>query len=108
MLLQTVNAPADNANTLFRGALDFGDGMLFALDTNNGLSAFALPFLKVNLVSGKVVVSWAATLVGFNLESSTSVTSAEWSSLPGATLSDGQYSLSLTPAATPQFFRLRK
>jgi len=108
VFLQTVKAPTDNANTLFRGALDFGDGMLFALDTNNGLSAFALPFLKVNLVSGKVVVSWASTLVGFNLETATSVTSGQWSNVSGATLSGGQYSVTLTPAATPQFFRLQK
>ena len=108
VFLQAVKTPTDNANTLYRGALDFGDGMLFALDTNNGISAFALPLLRVNLASGKVVVSWASTLVGFNLESAASLSSGQWASVSGATLSGGQYSLTLTPAATPHYFRLRK
>jgi hypothetical protein len=34
--------PIDNANTLGTGAADFGGGLLFVLDSNNGLMAFAV------------------------------------------------------------------
>jgi hypothetical protein len=108
VLLQAVKAPTDNANTLFRGALDFGDGMLFALDTNNGLSAFALPFLRVNLVNANVVVSWATNLVGFSLQSTTNITSGVWAPVSGAVVSGDRQNVTLAPATSPQFFRLKK
>ncbi len=108
VLLQSVKTPTDNANTLFRGALDFGDGMLFALDTNNGMSAFALPFLNVRLAGGNVVVSWASTLVGFTLQSCPNVSSGIWTPVTGATLSGGRYSVTNAPAGTALFYRLAK
>ncbi len=108
VLLQSVKVPTDNANTLFRGALDFGDEKLFALDTNNGLMAFALPYLRVNLVNTNVVVSWQATLTGFALEAKSSVTSGTWTPVGGATITNGRYTVSLPVGTGAQYFRLRK
>src|SRR6185295_16782079 len=108
VLLQSVKAPTDNANTLFRGALDFGDEKLFALDTNNGLSAFALPFLRINRVGANVVISWQSTLTGFNLEKASSLTSGSWTSVGGAVLSGGRYTVTLPASSAAEFFRLRK
>lgn len=41
-LLDSKAMPADYANSGGTGSLDFGDGKLFALDTNNGLVAYAV------------------------------------------------------------------
>jgi hypothetical protein len=41
-LLDSKPMPADYPNSGGTGSLDFGDGMLFALDPNNGLVAFAV------------------------------------------------------------------
>jgi hypothetical protein len=38
----TAKGDPDNANANATGALDFGSGMLFALDSNNGISAFTV------------------------------------------------------------------
>lgn len=108
VLMQTVKTPADNANTLFQGAIDFGGGKLFALDTNNGLSAYLLPLLKVNLVDGKVVVSWPVALTGFTLESRSSLSSGNWTAMSGAVVVGDQQALTLTAPPGNQFFRLRK
>jgi hypothetical protein len=108
VLLQSVRAPTDNANTLFQGAIDFGDGMLFALDTNNGLAAYVLPFLRINRVSGNVVVSWAATLTGFRLEATSNLSSGTWTPVSGAVNVDGQNTVTLTTPTGNRFFRLVK
>ena len=108
VLMQTVNAPADNANTLFQGAMDFGGGKLFALDTNNGLSAYVLPFLKINRVAGNVVISWPVSLTGFNLESRSSVSTGDWSPVSGAMVVGDQQTVTLAAPSGNQFFRLRK
>ncbi len=107
VLLQTVKAPTDNANTLFRGALDFGDEKLFALDTNNGISAFALPFLRIVPAGANVVISWQSSLAGFNLETTTDVASGVWTPVNGATVVSGRYTITQS-AATNHFYRLRK
>lgn len=41
-LLDSKPMPADYASSTGTGSLDFGDGMLFALDANNGLVAYAV------------------------------------------------------------------
>jgi hypothetical protein len=38
----TAQGNPDNANANGTGALDFGRGTLFALDSNNGISAFSI------------------------------------------------------------------
>ena len=103
-----MKTPTDNANTLFRGALDFGGGMLFALDTNNGISAFVLPFLNVRYQGGNIVVTWAATLTGFSLQSSSSVSGGGWTPVSGAVLTNGQYVVTLPATPSPRLFRLAK
>lgn len=108
LLLQSVRAPADNANTLFRGAVDFGGGMLFALDTNNGISAFLLPFLNIGVVNGQVEVSWPAALAGFQLESRNDVAGGAWTPVAGVVSSGGRNAYTTAPGAGPRFFRLTK
>ena len=108
VLVQAVRTPTDNANTLFQGAIDFGDGMLFALDTNNGLAAYVLPFLKINRVGGNVVVSWAATLTGFQLEGTSNLSSGNWTPVSGAVTVNGQNTITLTDSSGNRFFRLVK
>ena len=108
VLVQAVRTPTDNANTLFQGAIDFGDGMLFALDTNNGLAAYVLPFLRINRVGGNVVVSWVATLTGFRLEATTNMSSGTWTPVSGVVTVDGQNVVTLTAPTGNRFFRLVK
>jgi hypothetical protein len=110
VFLQKVNAPKtpSNANTLYRGAVAFGNGMYFAFDSNNGLSAFVLPLVNINPKTGAVTVSWASTLTGFKLQSAPNVTSGNWSAVSGAVLTNGQYNVTLPASAPAQLFRLIK
>lgn len=110
LFLQKVNTPVNpsNANTLYRGGVAFGNGMYFAFDSNNGLSAFVLPFVNINSTNGAVTVSWASTLTGFKLQGSPSLTAPNWQTLSGVTLANGQYSLTLPSGSASQFFKLEK
>ncbi|MCB1099745.1 MAG: DUF4623 domain-containing protein, partial [Verrucomicrobiae bacterium] len=70
VLLSEMALPVDEANGNGVGALDFGDGMLFALDTNNGIHAFTIedtgevlpPELSVDLADIRVLAGGTATL----------------------------------------------
>ncbi|MGK0188550.1 MAG: hypothetical protein ACI9R3_004361 [Verrucomicrobiales bacterium] len=69
VLLSEVSLTIDQPNTNGVGALDFGDGKLFALDTNNGLYAFTVedsgevlpPELSVDLTDLRVLQGGAAS-----------------------------------------------
>jgi hypothetical protein len=70
--------------------------------------AFALPYLRVNIVNTNVVVSWQATLTGFALEAKSSTSSSTWTPVAGATITNGRYTLSFPAGSGPQYFRLKK
>ena len=70
--------PSDNANDNFAGALDFGGGKLFALDSNNGLLAMTIGnitpppgALTITRTNSTVYLNWSGTYV---LQSATNVT----------------------------------
>ncbi len=70
--------PTDNANDNFSGALEFGGGKLFALDSNNGLLAMSLGTITqppgaitITRTNNDVYLNWSGT---FTLQSSTNVT----------------------------------
>lgn len=70
VLLSEVALSVDEPNINGVGALDFGEGKLFALDTNNGVYAFAIedtgeilpPELSVDLADVRVLEGGTATL----------------------------------------------
>lgn len=108
VLLHSVVTPTDNANTLFRGALAFGDDTLFALDTNNGIIALALPFLRIQPDGDKVEVSWAAAHAGYTLQTRSHSESGTWNNVGTGTVSNGRYRVEVTPSGTQQYFRLER
>ncbi len=70
--------PSDNANDNFAGALDFGGGKLFALDSNNGLLAMTIGSitpppgaLTITRTNDNVYLNWSGT---YTLQSATNVT----------------------------------
>ncbi len=107
-LLQSVAAHTSNPNTLFRGGVAFGNDMLFVLDTNNGISAYVLPYVHAHAVNGQVQVSWAATLLGFKLQSTADLASGIWSDVPAPGVAGGLFTTTLAPSAGREFFRLVK
>lgn len=110
VFLQSVNAPGNtsNANTLYRGAVAFGDGMYFGFDSNNGLSAFVLPFVNINPSNGAIQVTWSSALTGFKLQASSSLSSSNWETLTGYTSANGTNTMTLVPPTGARFFRLVK
>ncbi len=69
------------------------------------------PSLSVAMSSGKVVVSWPDTAVGYQLQSSAVLgTSAAWTQVDAsaATTANGLKSLSITPDVSAKFYRLAK
>ncbi|HNQ72700.1 MAG TPA: immunoglobulin domain-containing protein [Verrucomicrobiota bacterium] len=108
VLLHSVVTPTDNANTLYRGALAFGADTLFALDTNNGIIALALPFLRIQPLGDKLEVSWAMAHGGYTLETRNDPASGAWTAVSTGTLSNGRYRVQVTPTGAPQYFRLQR
>jgi len=69
--------PTDNANDNNAGALDFGGGYLYALDSNNGLIAMSIGTITqppgaitITRTNNDVYLNWSGT---FTLQSSTNV-----------------------------------
>ncbi len=104
---------ADNPNINGTGQADFGDGLLFVLNSNNGIVAFDVkrpaptvpPALSAARVSGG---NFEFTLTGqagatYGLQSSADLQT--WTDVPGVTIAgpSGQASLPATDAA--RFFR---
>jgi hypothetical protein len=114
-LLQTINLPTSVANTLFAGALDFGGGKLFVLDTNNGITAYNLPGIArpelriTRNASGSVTISWPDSAEGYKLQRATNLTTPDWADTTDAqTVTDGQRSITVTALSGNAFFRLVK
>jgi hypothetical protein len=70
--------PTDNANDFYAGALDFGGGYLYALDSNNGLLAMNIGTIlqppgaiTITRTNDNVYLNWSGT---FTLQSATNVT----------------------------------
>jgi hypothetical protein len=64
--------------------------------------------LSVNLTPGNVVLSWTALLPGLKLQSSPSLSAAQWTAVPGVPIQHGPVlTVSVPIAPGPQFFRLR-
>ncbi len=64
--------------------------------------------ISVNLTPGKAVLSWTALLPGLKLQSSPSLSAAQWNDVSGAPTQQGPVlSISVPTATGAQFFRLR-
>ena len=98
--------PSDNANDNFAGALDFGGGKLFALDSNNGLLAMTIGnltpppgALTITRTNSTVYLNWSGTYV---LQSATNVTGPYLDAAPAGT------NYTESAAGVPEkYFRLR-
>jgi hypothetical protein len=72
------------------------------------IDVVSVPSLGALNLGGSLQISWPAQPSGFILESSDSLSPADWEPVSyGATLTNGQYFQSFPMAETNQFFRLR-
>jgi len=85
--------PTDNANVNGTGAVDFGPGRVFALDSNNGILAMALDtsaipieILSLELVAGPgVVITWESRPgVDYNVLYKNALTDPSWTTDAGS------------------------
>ena len=66
------------------------------------------PFLQASLTQGNLILSWPVYQPGFNLESSTSPNSNNWTSVAATLVTNGNTITATIPASGAQrFFRLR-
>ena len=98
--------PSDNANDNFAGALDFGGGKLFALDSNNGLLAMTIGSiiappgaLTITRTNSTVYLNWSGT---YTLQSATNVTGPYLDAGPA-----GTNHTESTVGVPEKYFRLR-
>ncbi|HWY78102.1 MAG TPA: LamG-like jellyroll fold domain-containing protein [Verrucomicrobiae bacterium] len=72
------------------------------------ITAIARPTLNAVAASGNLSLSWPVSANGFGLESSTSVSSTNWTSVLTAPVTNASVVTVTVPATTPQnFYRLR-
>jgi hypothetical protein len=98
---------ADNDNINATGAIDFGGGKVFALDSNNGLIALTLGAIPppppgritITRTGPDVKLTWSGN---YTLQASPSVT-GQYEDVPGARSGYTE----ATASATQKFFRLR-
>ena len=62
------------------------------------------PTLAITRSGANLVISWPAEATGFTLESAPALPASSWTALPGVTGN----SVTITPAATASFYRLRQ
>jgi endonuclease/exonuclease/phosphatase family metal-dependent hydrolase len=112
-LLGTTNWPTDYSNPLFQGALDFyPGGKLFALNVNNGLSAFHIvppSRLAVTASGGNVTLAWAQRFSSAVLQTRSSLAGGAWSN-SGLTPVAQAGAWRVTPPQTngAEFYRLQR
>ncbi len=98
--------PSDNANDNFAGALDFGGGKLFALDSNNGLLAMTIGniiqppgAITITRTNDQIYLNW---LGSFILQSATNVTGPYLDAAPA-----GSNHTESAAGVPEKYFRLR-
>jgi hypothetical protein len=73
----------------------------------NFSSFIAQPSVSINGVQGNVVLSWSAALPGFQLQSSPSLATPQWTDVTTSRVQQGTvFTVTVPIGATPQFFRL--
>ncbi len=88
VLMDTEFFPTDNANGNGTGSADFGGGLLFALDTNNGIAAYS--YKRVALQPGPIAIARAGNTItvtwsgSYKLQSAPAV-NGPWNTLEAAT-----------------------
>jgi endonuclease/exonuclease/phosphatase family metal-dependent hydrolase len=112
-LLGTTNWPTDYSNPLFQGALDFyPGGKLFALNVNNGLTAFNIvppSRLAVTASGGAVTLAWAQRFGNAVLQSQSSIGGGAWSNrLITPVAHAGDWSVTLPQTKGAEFYRLQR
>lgn len=112
VLLGSFDTPTDNPNTLFQGALDFyHGGKLFALNANNGLSAFqVLPpsQLRLALTENNATAAWPQRFSNAVLQTSAGLSGAWSNRIITPTLQNGEQSVAIPRADSAQYHRLQR
>jgi endonuclease/exonuclease/phosphatase family metal-dependent hydrolase len=113
--LGSINTPADNPNTLFQGALDFyHGGRLFALNVNNGLSAFNIippSRLRLSLTTSNATLAWPLRFTNAVLQSAQDVTAGAgaWSTrVITPAIQGGERRATLPRADSTEYYRLQR
>lgn len=96
---------AYNDFRIWNGALTSGQvAALYAA----GPEVVAGPGLHISAAGGKVILSWAANANGFTLQSTASLSPANWANVSGTpTVTNGVNVLALTPSQAETFYRLK-
>lgn len=104
--LDTEFFPTDNANINGTGAVAFGNNRLYALDSNNGITAYEIhperipPVLNYGRAGNDLILTWSGTAV---LQSKAPIT-GNWTDVTGAA---SGFTTNLA-AADEVFFQLKK
>ena len=105
VLLDTGLFTADQTHTVGYGNVLFVGNRVFALNPNNGISAFDIrPKLNIRRDPAGVVVSWSGT--GFILESAGVLPSGTWTTVPH-TVQGGENVATNAVSDNAKFYRLR-
>lgn len=102
--LDTEFFPTDNANLNGTGAVDFGGGRVFALDSNNGLIAYEVPpVLRYARSGDNLTLLWTGSATLYAADEATAA-SGDWTEVVGAA-SGMTIDTSLAPR---KFYQLRR
>lgn len=81
--------------------------MVTAMAARHFAAAIGSPPLSIGFVNGQIVVSWGASVNGFVLQSTTSLSNPSWSNVAASpTIASGIEQVAITPGTESQFFRL--
>jgi endonuclease/exonuclease/phosphatase family metal-dependent hydrolase len=114
LLLGTTPWPTDYSNSLFQGALDFSaDGKLFALNANNGVSAFRLvppTQMSIQVAGTNVGLTWPARFSNAVLQTRSGMSSnAAWTTRVMSPEAHGsEWRVTLPRTNTAEFYRLHR
>jgi hypothetical protein len=89
------------------------DGALTAGQIANlyqaGPNVIAGPALKISRSGNQITLQWPANATSFNLQSSPTLVGGTWSAVSGTpVVVNGLNNLTLTPGASPAYFRLKQ
>jgi concanavalin A-like lectin/glucanase superfamily protein/HYDIN/CFA65/VesB family protein len=103
------DGPGWDPSSMFYGAIDEARIYNRALTAAEIQALTSSPRLAVSVSGGNVVLSWSAAAVDFILESTDSLSPANWTVVPEMPIvSGGQNTLSLTIGSNSQFYRLKQ